>query len=108
MLASSSFVKVWDYGDSRFIIVAIRNSVNNADDYDMPEPVFTAANLHTARSTAVPDEEVPAYHWRKDPLEIFYPYAKPAPGDMHRRHAKNWTPKARNVPFIAPSPVFGF
>ena len=56
--------------------------MNNADVYDMPEPVFTAANPHTARDTAVPDKEVPADHWRKDPVEIFYPYAKPAPGEM--------------------------
>ena len=79
-------VKVWDYGDGsrrrRLIIVAIRKSVNNADDYDMPEPVFTAANPHTARDTAVPDSEVPEDHWRKEQLEIFYPYAKPAPGEM--------------------------
>jgi site-specific DNA-cytosine methylase len=81
-------VKVWGYGDGssrrRLIIVAVRKSAQGADDYEMPEPVYTASNPHTARDTAVPDSEVPLDHWRKEPLKIFYPKDDAKPGVMQK------------------------
>ena len=81
-------VKVWDYGDGsrrrRLIIVALRKDSMGACDYEMPAPVFTHANPHTARDTAVSDAEVPDDHWLKQPLIKLYNWAAPVAGELHR------------------------
>ena len=81
-------VKVWDYGDGshrkRLITVALRNDTAKASDYEMPPAVYTQANPHTARDTAVPDEEVPASHWLTKPLTKLYDWTPPVAGELHR------------------------
>jgi hypothetical protein len=81
-------VKVWDYGDGirrrRLIIVALRKDSVGAQDYEMPAPVFTHVNPHTARDTAVADAEVPDDHWLKQPLIKLYNWAAPVAGELHR------------------------
>ena len=80
--------KVWDHGDGspqrRLIIVAVKKSTQGADDYELPEPVYTAKTPHTARDTAVPDELVSMDHWRKETLKIFRPKEDPKPGVMQK------------------------
>ena len=68
----------------RLIIVAIRKNSERSTDYEFPAATYTAANPHTARDTAVPDDEVPADHWLRTPLNTLYAWAAPKPGELHK------------------------
>ena len=84
----SHIISVWEYGENshrkRLLLFAFRRDFKGAHSFTLPQPLFDAQHAHTARDTAVADEDVPADHWIRGCISRWYQYAAPVAGKIHR------------------------